>query len=316
MKKLLSMLLILTVVCVWAPAALGSPIFIDIGTGSVGGTYYPVGSAMSVIWNREIPNMRASVQSTGGTRANIALLANEDVQVGFTDGLYYPAFFGMHMFEGDPQSFLRAAVPLYPEPIHLVVAYGSDIQSIRDLRGRRVGIGAVASGTEVTARALLNVIGICPDNDISSQNLGMGESASALADNNIDAAFMMGAIGAAAVVEVTTLRTGRILALEDDVVAALSEELPYYMPFTIPGGLYPGHDEDIPVSATWNILSVHYTLPDDLVYDMVRTLFENTEELIMTAAVMSYMIPERVDVIKIPLHPGAERFFRGIGVLE
>jgi len=316
MRKALSMLLVVAVICGWSVAAFGAPIFINIGTGSVGGTYYPVGSAMSTIWNRELPNMRASVQSTGGTRANIDLLARGEIEVGFTDGLYYPAFNGLHMFEGNPQPFLRAMVPLYPEPINLVVAEGSGITSIRDLRGRRVVIGPVGSGTEVTARAFLGALGICPDNDIIPQQLSMAEAASALADRVVDAAFMMGAIGMAAVMETTTMGTGRIIPIEDDLVALLNEVLPYYSAFTIPGGLYPGHSYDIPTSATWNILSVHQDVDADLVYAMTRALFENAEELVNVAAVMSYMQKDALHVVEIPLHPGAERFFRSAGVIQ
>jgi len=316
MRKTLSILLAVVVICSLSVAAFAAPIFINIGTGSVGGTYYPVGSAMSTIWNREIPNMRSAVQSTGGTRANIDLLSRGEVEVGFTDGLYFPAFHGLHMFEGSPQSFLRAAVPLYPEPIHFVVAEDSDITSIRDIVGRRVVIGAVGSGTEVTARAVLEMLGICPDNDITPQNLSMSETAGAFADRVIDAAFMMGALGSAAVVEVTTMGTARIIPIEDDIIADLNEVLPYYDAFTIPGGTYPGHPYGIRTSATWNILSVHYSLSDDLVYDMTRVLFENAEELVNVAAVMSYMQKDAIDVIQIPLHPGAERFFRSVGALE
>jgi len=240
MKKTLSVLFAVVAICSLSVAAFASPIFINIGTGSVGGTYYPVGSAMSTIWNREIPNMRAAVQSTGGTRANIDLLSRGEVEVGFTDGLYFPAFHGLHMFEGNPQSFIRATVPLYPEPIHFVVAEGSDITSVRDIVGRRVVIGAVGSGTEVTARAFLEMLGICPDTDIVPQNLSMAETAGAFADRVIDAAFMMGALGSAAVVEVTTMGTGRIIPIEDDIIADLNAVLPYYDAFIIPAGQYPG----------------------------------------------------------------------------
>lgn len=316
MRKALSVLLVVAVICGLSIAAFASPVFINVGTGSVGGTYYPVGSAMTTIWNREIPDMRAAVQSTGGTRANIELLARGEVEVGFTDGLYYPAFHGLHMFEGNPQSFLRATVALYPEPIHLVVAEGSDITSVRDFVGRRVVIGPVGSGTEVTARAFLEMLGIDPDTDISAQNLSMAETASAFADRVIDAAFMMGAIGSAAVVEVTTMGTGRIIPIEADIVEMLSGVLPYYAAFSIPAGQYPGHPDEITTSATWNILSVHESLDADLVYHMTRALFENADELINVAAVMSYMQKDAISVIQIPLHPGAERFFRSAGVLE
>ena len=317
MKRIFVVLLALAVICSLSATAFAAPIFVNVGTGSQGGTYYPVGSAMATIWNRVIPNMRAAVQSTGGTRANIQLMANGEVEVGFTDGLYYFAYNGMRDFTGNAQSFLRGTIPLYPEPIHLMAAEGSGIKSIKDIKGKRVAIGAAGSGIESTCRVLLkDVLGIDPDKDISAQNLGMGESAGALADKAIDVAFMMGGVGSAAVVEVMTMRTGYLIPLEDDVVAGLNKALPYYSAFSIPANSYSGQPEPVKVSATWNVLSMHEKLDTDLVYAMTKALFDNKNDLVNVAAIMSFMNASEIDVIKIPLHPGAEKYYKEIGVLK
>ena len=296
--------------------AFGAPTFINIGTGSTGGTYYPVGSAMATIWNRVIPNMRAASQSTGGTTQNIQLMENGDVEVGFTDGLYYFAYNGMQVFEGKAQTYLRGAAPLYPEPIHFMVAEGSGINSIKEIKGKRVVIGAVGSGTESTTRVLLHTLGIDPDNDIRAQNLGLSETANAFADKNIDAAFMMGGIGSAAVVEVMTMGTGYLIPLEDDVVEMLHKELPYYSAFSIPANSYKDQPEALNVAATWNILSLHEKLDADLVYAMTKALFDNKQELVNVAANMSFMNASEIGVIQIPLHPGAEKYYKEIGAVK
>ncbi|MDR1509534.1 MAG: TAXI family TRAP transporter solute-binding subunit, partial [Synergistaceae bacterium] len=256
MKRALSAVLVFSVVLALSCAA-GAATFINIGTGSTGGTYYPVGSAMATIWNRVIPDMRAASQSTGGTAQNLQLLENGEAEVVFTDGLYYFAYNGLQAFEGKPQTYLRGIAPLYPEPVQLMVAEGSGINSIKDLKGKRVVIGAVGSGTEYTSRTLLKIAGVDPDNDIKAQNLGLSETASALADKNVDAAFMMAAVGASAVVEVTTMGTGHLIPIEDEIVAALNKELPYYSAFAIPAGSYKGQTEPLKVAATWNILTAH-----------------------------------------------------------
>ena len=317
MKRALSVLLVFAVICVWSAAAFGAPTFINIGTGSMGGTYYPVGAAIATIWNKAVPDMRAASQSTGGTTQNIQLMESGETEVGFTDGLYYFAYRGEQSFAGKAQTFLRGMVPLYPEPIHFMVAAGSGIKSVKDIKGKRVAIGAVGSGIESTCRVLLkDVLGIDPDKDISAQNLGMGESANALADKQIDAAFMMGGIGSAAVVEVMTLGTGQLLALEDDVVEGLHKALPYYSAFSIPANSYGGQPEPVKVSATWNILSVHEKIDADVMYAMTKALFENKDELVNTAAVMRSMDASEVGVIQIPLHPGAEKYYKEIGVIK
>ncbi|MDR1943658.1 MAG: TAXI family TRAP transporter solute-binding subunit [Synergistaceae bacterium] len=315
MKRILLAVLASTILCAFSTAGF-SATFINIGTGSTGGTYYPVGSAMAAIWNKAIPDMKAASQSTGGTAQNLQLLENGEAEVAFTDGLYYFAYNGLQSFEGKPQKHLRGVAPLYPEPIQLMVAEGSGIKSLKDLKGKRVGIGAVASGTENTARALLKVAGIDPDKDIRSQNLGLSETASALADKNIDAGFMMAAIGSSALVEVTTIGTGHLIPLEDDVIAALNKELPYYTEFVIPANSYKGQTEPLKVAATWNTLTVHEKLSADLVYQMTKALYDNKQDLVNVAAIMSFMDAGAVGVIQIPLHAGAERYYKEIGAIK
>lgn len=315
MKNIMKLFLTLSVTILFTGIACAAT-FINIGTGSTGGTYYPVGAAMAKIWNKTVPGMKANAQSTGGTAQNIQLIGTGEAELGFTDGLYYFAYNGKQSFEGNPQKHLRGMVPLYPEPIHLMVASGSNIKSIKDLKGKRVGIGAVGSGIEYTARALLKIAGIDPDKDIRAENLGMGDTAGALADKNIDAGFMMGAIGSSAMVEVTTIGTGKLLPLEADLVKKLNAQLPYYTPFTIPANSYKGQTTALPVAATWNILSISEKVDAAAVYKMTKALFDNKKDLVNVSANMAFMNPKEVKVILIPLHPGAEKYFKEIGVIK
>ena len=315
MKNIMKLFLTLSVTILFTGIACAAT-FINIGTGSTGGTYYPVGAAMAKIWNKTVPGMKANAQSTGGTAQNIQLIGTGEAELGFTDGLYYFAYNGKQSFEGNPQKHLRGIVPLYPEPIHLMVASGSNIKSIKDLKGKRVGIGAVGSGIEYTARALLKIAGIDPDKDIRAENLGMGDTAGALADKNIDAGFMMGAIGSSAMVEVTTIGTGKLLPLEADLVKKLNAQLPYYTPFTIPANSYKGQTTALPVAATWNILSISEKVDAAAVYKMTKALFDNKKDLVNVSANMAFMNPKEVKVILIPLHPGAEKYFKEIGVIK
>ena len=315
MKNIMKLFLTLSVTILFTGIACAAT-FINIGTGSTGGTYYPVGAAMAKIWNKTVPGMKANAQSTGGTAQNIQLIGTGEAELGFTDGLYYFAYNGKQSFEGNPQKHLRGMVPLYPEPIHLMVASGSNIKSIKDLKGKRVGIGAVGSEIEYTARALLKIAGIDPDKDIRAENLGMGDTAGALADKNIDAGFMMGAIGSSAMVEVTTIGTGKLLPLEADLVKKLNAQLPYYTPFTIPANSYKGQTTALPVAATWNILSISEKVDAAAVYKMTKALFDNKKDLVNVSANMAFMNPKEVKVILIPLHPGAEKYFKEIGVIK
>jgi TRAP transporter TAXI family solute receptor len=127
---------------------------------------------------------------------------------------------------------------------------------------------------------------------------------------------MMCAVGSSAVVEVTTMGTGHLISIEDDIVEALHKELPYYSAFTIKPDAYKGQTETLKVSATWNILTCHEKLDDDTVYQMTKSLYENKQDLVNVAANMSFMDPAEIGVIQIPLHPGAERYYKEIGVIK
>ena len=131
MKKSVISFLFLTLLTLFLCAAGASAVqFVNIATGPTGGTYYPVGSAMAKIWTDNIEGLKASAQSSGGTMNNIQLLADGEAEAAFADGLYYDAYNGLKNYGGKPQSFLRAAVPLYPEAIHLLAARGSGIKTL------------------------------------------------------------------------------------------------------------------------------------------------------------------------------------------
>lgn len=283
--------------------------FVNIATGSTGGSYYPLGAAMAKIWNDNIDGIKASAQSTGGTVNNIQLMGSGEADAAFMDGLYYYAYLGKGKYEGNPQEYIRALVPLYPEPIQLMIAKGSDIKSLADFKGKRVSIGAVASGTEVTARQLLKAAGIDPDNDIQAENLGVGDTAKAFSDNRIDAAIMVGSIGMAGVVEATTLGVVEFIDVPDEIRDKVIEETPYWVPFTIPANTYKGQEKDVKTYASWNIVAVHKDLDPDLVYQMTKQLFDHKEDLLAVRAKMTTMSEENTKYILIPMHEGAQKYY-------
>ena len=297
-------------------AAAHAAVFINIGTATTGGTYYPVGAAMAKVWNGSIKDMRANAQSTGGTAQNLALLGKEEAEVIFADGLYYFAYEGKGAFEGKAMKGLRGLVPLYAEPIHFLVAKNSGINTIADLKGKRVSVGAVGSGTEITVRTLLETAGLNPDKDIKAENLGLSDTASAFADGNIDAALTVGAVGIAGVVEITTMGTAGFRDIPDELVSALSKKLPYYLPFDIPAGTYKDQNAPVKTLASWNVLVTTDKLDEQLAYEMTKALYEKKADIVNVSSRMSSMDAANLKYIQIPLHPGAERYYKEIGAVK
>ena len=315
MTKTARFLIVTAMILVFAGAASAAT-FINIGTGSTGGTYYPVGAGMAKVWNSAIPGMKANAQSTGGTAQNLALLGKGEAEVIFADGLYFFAYEGKGTFEGKPMKELRGLVPLYAEPIHFLVAKGSNIKSIQDLKGKRVSVGAVGSGTEVTVRTLLKVAGLDPDKDIKPENLGLSDTAGAFADKNIDAALTVGALGIAGVVEITTLGTAEFRDIPADIVAKLGKELPYYLPFDIPANTYKGQTKPVKALASWNVLITTEKLGDEDAYKMTKALYEHKQDILNISTRLASMSPENLKYIQVPLHKGSLKYYKEIGAVK
>ena len=315
MTKTARFLIVTAMILVFAGAASAAT-FINIGTGSTGGTYYPVGAGMAKVWNSAIPGMKANAQSTGGTAQNLALLGKGEAEVIFADGLYFFAYEGKGAFDGKPMKELRGLVPLYAEPIHFLVAKGSNIKSIQDLKGKRVSVGAVGSGTEVTVRTLLKVAGLDPDKDIKPENLGLSDTAGAFADKNIDAALTVGALGIAGVVEITTLGTAEFRDIPADIVAKLGKELPYYLPFDIPANTYKGQTTPVKALASWNVLITTEKLGDEDAYKMTKALYEHKQDILNISTRLASMSPENLKYIQVPLHKGSLKYYKEIGAVK
>jgi TRAP transporter TAXI family solute receptor len=315
MTKTARFFIVMAMILVFAGAASAAT-FINIGTGSTGGTYYPVGAGMAKVWNSAIPGMKANAQSTGGTAQNLALLGKGEAEVIFADGLYFFAYEGKGAFDGKPMKELRGLVPLYAEPIHFLVAKGSNIKTIQDLKGKRVSVGAVGSGTEVTVRTLLKVAGVDPDKDIRAENLGLSDTAGAFADKNIDAALTVGALGIAGVVEITTLGTAEFRDIPADVVAKLGKELPYYLPFDIPANTYKDQTKPVKAMASWNVLITTEKLGEDDAYKMTKALYEHKQDILNISTRLASMSPENLKYIQVPLHKGSEKYYKEIGAVK
>ena len=315
MTKTARFFIVMAMILVFAGAASAAT-FINIGTGSTGGTYYPVGAGMAKVWNSAIPGMKANAQSTGGTAQNLALLGKGEAEVIFADGLYFFAYEGKGAFDGKPMKELRGLVPLYAEPIHFLVAKGSNIKSIQDLKGKRVSVGAVGSGTEVTVRTLLKVAGLDPDKDIKPENLGLSDTAGAFADKNIDAALTVGALGIAGVVEITTLGTAEFRDIPADIVAKLGKELPYYLPFDIPANTYKGQTKPVKALASWNVLITTEKLGDEDAYKMTKSLYEHKQDILNISTRLASMSPENLKYIQVPLHKGSLKYYKEIGAVK
>lgn len=290
------------------------PTFVNIATGGTAGTYFPLGGALAEIWNTNIKGMNATAQSTGASVANINLLRdgkNEVIMV--QNDICYYAVNGLEMFKDKAFADIRGLVTLYNETCQVITLADKGINSIADLKGKRVAVGAAGSGAEANARQILEAAGLSYS-DLTAQYLSFAEAANNLKDGNIDAAFVTAGFPTAAVQDIAASRKVAMVNISPEIITAITSKYPYYTPTTIPAGTYTGVETPTSTVAVKAMLAVKADLDAKVAYEMVKTMYANTERLKAAHKVGSQITVDTGKAgMPLTLHPGAEKFFKEAG---
>lgn len=306
--------------------------FFRIGTGGVAGTYYPVGGLVAGIISNPpgsrpcekggscgVPGLIATAQSSDGSVANVEAVVSGQLDSGFSQSdVAYWAYTGTGIYDGkEPLSDLRAIAGLYPESLHLVVRRGAGIENVRDLIGKRVSLDEEGSGTLVNARIILDAFGIS-ESDIEARFIKPNFAISEMREGRLDAFIVTVGYPAKSVTELAMSETIDLLPIKGDEVEMLLENYDFFANDVIPEGVYPGigQTETLSVGAQW-ITSAQ--LDDTLVYAMTEALWHDSARALLDEGhvkARSITLDTALDGIAIPLHPGAERFYRDAGILK
>jgi TRAP transporter solute receptor, TAXI family len=285
-------------------------------TGGTSGTYYPLGGAMAQIWNTKADNVNVTAQATGASIENLRLLESDEAELAIvqSDTIDY-AVKGIEVFN-DKLVNVRAIAYMYPEVIQVVVRADSGIESIADLRGKKVGVGAPGSGTEANFRQLIDVAGLTYD-DLSPQYLSFSESSDQFKDSHIDAFIVVAGIPNSAIMDISTQHEIKIINFSDDMLAKVAEKYPFLKAIAIPAGTYRGIDSETKTVAVMATLAVSASVSDDVVYNLTKVMFENLSDLAaVNAKGKEIELENAVSGMTVPLHPGAEKYFKEKGVLK
>ena len=291
--------------------------FMSLATGGTSGTYYPLGGAMAEIWNKNVKGISISAESTGASVANINLIqeGKADLALIQNDIAFY-AYSGTEMFAGKKVDSLLGIATLYPEVIQIVATKRSGIQSIADLRGKKVAVGATGSGTEANARQILAAFGL-KYSDLTPDYLAFGDAVNNLKDGHIDAAFLTSGLPTAAVTDLSSSHEIVIVPITGSQVDQLIKDYPFYARTTIPGPTYRGLSSDVNTVAVMAMLAVSKNLPEKTVYDMTKAMFENLKTLGDThARGKDVTLDSAMDGMGIPLHPGAQKYLKEKGAIK
>lgn len=287
---------------------------LSIATGGTGGVYYPLGGGLAEIINANLEGYRATAEVTGASKENVALVLNGDADLAFAlADTVYQAYSGTGDFEGQPLPSLRALTSVYPNALQIVALANSGITSLQDLRGKRVSVGAPGSGTEITARAVLEAFGITYD-DIDEQRLNFNETADALRDGTIDAGIWSVGPPTSSILDLATSRDIVLIPISDDEMETALGVDPAYARYTLPAGTYPGQDEPVQTISTPNVIIVNESMDEELAYQLTKLMYDYVDDLIAVhPAARDITVEFAMDSTPIPLHPGALRYFEEIG---
>jgi TRAP transporter TAXI family solute receptor len=265
------------------------------------------------VLNENIPGIRATAEVTSASVDNLKLIRDGKADIAFAlADTVADAAAGRGAFDGAPVPVASLAV-LYANYTHLVTLGSSGIGSVADLRGRTISTGAAGSGTEVIALRILRAAGMDPDTDLRRQALGASESAGALKDGKVDAFFWSGGLPTAAVQDLAHSQgvTIRLIPTGEFVPALQREFGVLYFPLEIPAGAYPGVETPVAVVGVANVLVVNRSMPESLAHDITRVLFERQAELEAIHPEARHLSIERaIEGSPVPLHPGADRYYR------
>lgn len=290
--------------------------FLTIATGGSSGPYYTIGGAMAKIYKDKL-GYNASVQSTGASVENINLLKTKKADMAFVmSDVASFAYNGQENFKDTGAvKDLKAMAGLYLNYVQIVTLKDRNIKSVADLKGKRVGVGAPNSGVEVNARMVLAGHGLTY-NDIKADYLSYAEAVEQLKNNTIDAAFVTSGLPNSTVIDLMTTKDVEIVPIKKEDVEKMAQQFPFFVPAEIPAGLYK-NDQPVPTAAIRNLMLVRGDLSDDQVYKLTKAFFENLDTLKGAHSAAKEIDPKEAGKnLVVPLHPGAEKYFKEIGALN
>ncbi|MFH1032990.1 MAG: TAXI family TRAP transporter solute-binding subunit [Pseudomonadota bacterium] len=300
-----------------AGAAWAGDVRVAIGTASTGGTWYPLGGGVANMINKYVKGYQAAAHPSGASIENIrAVVSKKDALALTMPDTAFQAYHGQEAFAGKPAPALRGLLSTYPIDIQFFVPDDSPVKGIKDLKGKKVAVGAPGSGTEAMARYVLKVFGLTYD-DIDEQFLSATETVEALKDGNIDVGIVTLGTPAPALMDLATQRDIRFLDIEPAVGDKINKEFPAYFPRTIPAGTYKGQDKPHHTLSWMGIFVVNQDMSEELAYDILKAIFEHKEELDKIHNQFKLItLDSATQGMPIPLHPGALKFYKEKGIVK
>ena len=317
MKKLLRNTLVSGAVALCLAMPVNAAEFINVLTGGTSGIYYPLGVALSQIYAKAMPDAKTAVQATKASIENLNLLQAGRGEVGISLGDSFS-----DAYKGDaeagfkaPLSKLRTITALYPNYIHFVAAADSGIKSFADIKGKRISVGAPKSGTQLNSQKILEAAGISYKDFSKVEYLSYAESVELMKNRQLDVTLLSSGAGVAALRDLATSQKVVFLTIPAEIVTKINDAA--YQVGTIPANTYEGQTADVQTITVQNFLVTHAGVSTETVYKMTKSMFENLDQMVAAhAAAKGINLDNAIKSLPAPLHAGAEKYYREVGLIK
>ena len=292
--------------------ATAATTYISIGTGGTGGVYYPYGGGLAEIWTKHVPGVKAVAEVTGASVENTKLCSRGETLVGEVMGdVAYQGYHGQGKFKGKKQK-VNAMFMMYPNVYHIVALKKSGIKTLADLKGKRISIGAPGSGTAFKTDLVFKALGLT---DFEPYRLSFVENSNALRDGTIDVGVWSVAAPTSSIMDLATTHEITIIPFDDASIKKVLDQHQYYSDYELAGGTYKGVDEPIKTLSVWNVVICNRDMSEEMVYNLVKTVYENQDYLIKIHPFAKNTTPENtIKHSPIPLHPGTIKYLKEKGI--
>ena len=317
MIRLLRIVSPFVVALILAAPALAADQFINVLTGGTSGVYYPLGVALANDIGKAMPAVKTSVQATKASVENLNLLQAGRGEVAFTLGDSLSDAWKGNEDAGfkTPLRKLRGIAAIYPNYIQIVARADAGIKTLADLKGKKISVGAPKSGTELNARAILGAAGLSYKDFAKVEYLPFGESVELMKNRQLDVTLQSAGLGVSALRDLATSVDIIVVPISADIVKKTND--PAYLVAVIPANTYRGQTADVTTAAVQNYLVTYDGVSNDTVYGITKALWTGLDQLVAAHSAAKAIDPKHaLDGMPIPLHPGAEKYYREAGLLK
>jgi len=288
--------------------------FISIGTGGTGGIYYPYGGGVAEVWSKYVKGVKAVAEVTGASVENVKLAHKGETVIGEVMGdVAVAGYNGLSKFKGKKYNILSMAI-MYPNLLQIVALKKNGITNIEQVKGKNISTGSPGSGTNFMAEAVFKALDI-PLNSYKDSRLSFTESSNALRDGTIKVGTWSVGPGTSSILDLSTTHDINIIPFTREQTEKILASNKTYSSIKLAGGIYRGVDKDVSTIGVWNVMICQKSLDTDLVYKLVKALYEHNDYMRKIHPSAAYTTPENaVKYSPIPLHPGTIKYLKEKGI--